>query len=82
VLLANVVCRAVPPLASVFTEPLEVAGIVLATSGLWGGAAGAWSWLNGGTGPDIADAAASGAAVGFIVGLYLGLAAALYLVLT
>jgi hypothetical protein len=71
----------VTPLASALTGPLEVVGVVISVSALVGGAAGAWSLLGGGSGDDITDAAVRGAAVGFIAGIYLGVLAAMYLLL-
>jgi len=70
-----------PLLASLFTAPLEVVGLWLSTSALFGGAAGARCLLDGGDGSQIADAAARGAAAGFIVGAYVALCAGMYLVL-
>jgi uncharacterized membrane protein YfcA len=70
-----------PPLASVLTEPLEVVGVISAFSFCFAGFAGAAEYLRGKSGHDIADAAATGAAAGFIVGLFAGAGAALYLVM-
>lgn len=68
------------PLASLLTEPLEVAGVVLAAAGLGGGWAGMMELLYGGDGASIGEALAKGTAVGFIFGMILGFAAAVYLV--
>jgi hypothetical protein len=46
------------------------------------GFAGASELLRGATGSEIADAAAKGAAAGFVLGLVVGAAAALYLALS
>ena len=62
------------------TEPLEVAAVVFTFSGFFAGVAGAVELLSGRTGTEIADAAAKGAAAGFIVGLVAAVAASLYLV--
>jgi hypothetical protein len=70
------------PVASVLTEPLEVVGVVSAFSFCFAGFASAVEYLRGKSGDDIAGAAATGAAAGFIVGLFAGAGAALYLVLS
>ena len=69
-------------LASVITEPLEVVNVVLAVSGLAGGVAGAAELARGGGARQIADEAARGAAAGFLLGTYAGIAAALIIALT
>jgi hypothetical protein len=57
-----------------------VVGVVTAFAFMYAGFAGAAELLRGSPGSVIADAAAKGAAAGFIVGLFAGVAAALYLV--
>jgi hypothetical protein len=66
--------------ASIFTQPLEVAGIVLTASGFGAGFSAVWELLGGGNAKKISDAATVGAAIGFLVGLYLGVIATVYLV--
>ncbi len=56
-----------------------MAGVVLVFSAFYGGFAGAAELVSGATGAEIADAAAKGAAAGFVVGLFAGVAAARYL---
>lgn len=55
-------------IATVLTEPLEIIGLWLGTAGIFGGAAGSWSYVIYGTDAEIAAAAQRGAAAGFIVG--------------
>jgi hypothetical protein len=72
----------VPIFASALAEPLEVVGVVTSFSFFYGGVASAAELLRGASGADIANAAARGAAAGFIIGLFAGLAATLYLLLS
>lgn len=65
--------------ASFLTEPLEVGGLVLTAAGFGVGFASLWALLGGSNGSEIADAAAKGGAIGFLIGIYLGAAAAVYL---
>jgi len=68
--------------ATVFTEPLEVIALWLGTAGIFGGAAGAWSYLTYGEDAQIGAATQRGAAIGFVVGFFVALMAAMYLLLS
>ena len=69
------------PAASVFADGLEVVGVVTAFSFAFAGFASAAEYLRGRDARHIADAATTGGAAGFIVGLFAGAGAALYLLL-
>ncbi len=69
-------------IATALTEPLEVIALWLGTSALFGGAAGTWSYVNYGADAEIGGAFQRGAAVGFIVGLFVAMVASMYLLLT
>jgi hypothetical protein len=71
-----------PVLGSPLTEPLEVVAVVLSVAGLFAGAAGSAELLSGRSGRAIQDAAANGAAAGFLLGLVASVGVALYLVLS
>jgi hypothetical protein len=71
-----------PPLASVLTGALEVAGVWLASMGIFSGAGAAHALFTGESGDEIGRQASYGFAAGFIVGIPLTIAAGLLLVLT
>ncbi len=67
-----------PPIATVLTATLEVLGLWSMFSGLGGALYGALALLNGDSREDVANAAAVGVSIGFLVGIGPTLVAAVY----